>query len=183
VVKFSNGKKGMEPWIETINGNKFWFDRGDTEGIDIRDIAHALSNLCRYTGHSKYFFSVAEHSINVALVLPKHKQLWGLLHDASEAYLADIASPVKQLIPEYKKMEEKIMFRIAQKFKLPIGFHEDREVKEADWACLKEEAKILLPSGGEDWYFPTLNKKGLRPMLLSCDAARQEFIDMYHNAL
>lgn len=173
----------MEPWIETVNGKKFHFDRADTDGIDVYDIAHALSNTCRYTGHSKYFFSVAEHSINVALMLPKHKQLWGLLHDASEAYLADIASPVKQLLPDYKKLEQKIMWRIAKKFNLPIGFQDDPEVKKADWACLRAEARVLLPSGGEDWYFPPGLKEGLRPMLLSNDAAKQEFLDMYHNCL
>ena len=180
---FRNGKDVMEPWIETVNGNKFWYTGEDTSGIEIEDIAHALSNVCRYTGHCHSFYSVAEHSILVALLVPKHKRLWALLHDASEAYLADMASPVKQLLPEYKALEHRIMVRIAKKFGLPDRFWEDKDIKQADWAQLKAEAKVLLPSGGKDWYFPDTVGTGLEPNCISSNQAKMEFIDFYQDCL
>lgn len=142
----------MEPWIETYTGKKFWFTNEDPNEVDIEDIAHALSHMCRYTGHCNRFYSVAEHSVRVSYLNLTH--LEGLLHDASEAYLADIASPVKQLLPEYKALEERIMRKIAKRFGLKEGFDKDPDVKWADWVALRAESKILLRSGGKDWYFP-----------------------------
>lgn len=107
------------------------------EDICIEDIAHALSNLCRFSGHTVQFYSVAEHSIRVAeLVEPQHK-LAALLHDASEAYLLDIPTPIKSLFPEYSKAENKLMEVIAEKF----GFEYPlpAEVKLADKAMLEFE--------------------------------------------
>lgn len=182
--KFVNNKVGkiMEPWIETSTGEKFWFTSEDTNGIDIRDIAHCLSNACRFTGHCRFFYSVAEHSLNVAALLPEHKKLWGLLHDASEAYLADIASPVKQLLPDYKKLEARLMTRIATKFNLPDKFWEDEEVKFADWSQLKAEATTLLPSGGKDWYFPPHLKDGIPPLGYNHTAAKYLFLETFWGA-
>ena len=81
--------------------------------IDIEDIAHALSLLCRGGGHLDSFFSVAQHCINCAgeaaiRGYSRTVQLACLLHDASEAYLADITRPVKRLLPEYMAIEEKL---------------------------------------------------------------------------
>ena len=166
----------MEPWIETNSGKKFWYTGDSTDGIEIEDIAKSLSKMCRFTGHCKSFYSVAEHSVNVSALLPAEKRLWGLLHDASEAYLADIASPVKQLLPEYKTLENKIMSRIAQRFGLPDKFWEDEEVKRADWAQLKAEAAVLLPSGGTDWYFPEGLPNGLKPLLHPPGGAEYSFM-------
>jgi len=78
------------------------------------DMAHALSQTCRYTGHYREFYSVAQHSVHVAQELiaagnsPEYC-LWGLMHDASEAYLADLAAPVKRFIDGYRKLEENLM--------------------------------------------------------------------------
>src|SRR5271156_4912831 len=80
-------------WIQTFTGKKFYPFNPKPQDIDIRDIAHALSNICRFTGHTKRFYSVAEHSRNVAKLVPAHMKLQALLHDASEAYLCDIARP------------------------------------------------------------------------------------------
>jgi hypothetical protein len=178
--KFYNGKTDMEPWIETFTGQKFWYTGEGPEGIEIEDIAHALSHSCRFTGHCKKFLSVAEHSVLVSdhFIDPK-KALWALLHDASEAYLADMASPVKQLLPEYKALERKIMGRIAKRFDLPDLFWEDEEIKKADWAQLRSEAKWLLPSGGKDWYFPEGTERGSPPMGWQPTAAEKEFLHAF----
>ena len=67
----------------------------DPEDIDIRDIAHSLSQQCRFTGHTSEFYSVAEHSVLVSEAVPARDAALGLMHDATEAYLADLAKPIK----------------------------------------------------------------------------------------
>lgn len=89
------------------------------DDIDIFDIAHSLAYQCRFTGHTKFFYSVAQHSILVASIVPMEYKLAALLHDASEAYLHDIPRPLKRLEPFksfYKHYEDKIMQQIYRKF-------------------------------------------------------------------
>lgn len=131
-------------WIRTFTGKKFYPLDPRPEDIDIEDIAHALSNLCRFAGHSKEFYSVAQHSCLVAMALPPELAIYGILHDASEAYIVDIPSPLKRYLPGYKEIENKIMGVIYEKFGLdpnvpPI-------VKEMDERILVNEMKALLPT-------------------------------------
>lgn len=131
-------------WIETFTGKKFHLLDPRPEEICIEDIAHALSNQCRYTGHVKRFFSVAEHSYHVSL-LSAHHRLAGLMHDASEAYVCDLSRPVKQLTPvgpPYYEVEDRIMRVIATKF----GFEWPlpKEVKVADNIMLLSEKDQLM---------------------------------------
>jgi uncharacterized protein len=111
--------------------------------IDIRDIAHALSMICRFTGHVRQFYSVGQHSCYVALHCSKKNKLWGLLHDASEAYIADVASPVKhsKQMVAYRKIEKNIMLSICDKFGLPQ--EEPDEVKQVDAEMCNLEAHQL----------------------------------------
>ena len=100
-----------DAYIQTYTGrlvNPFDIKEGD---ISIEDIAHSLSMQCRFNGNTNKFYSVAEHSINVSLILssmPAKTQLLGLLHDATEAYLSDIPTPVKKYLPDYLSIEEKL---------------------------------------------------------------------------
>jgi uncharacterized protein len=108
-------------WISTLNRHHVHPLNLTPREIDIRDIAHALSRICRYTGHGKHFYSVGQHSCYVSIYCPSEYKLWGLLHDASEAYIADIASPIKNC-PElagYRAVEKRIMTTICKKFNLP----------------------------------------------------------------
>ncbi|MFG0247924.1 MAG: phosphohydrolase, partial [Phycisphaeraceae bacterium JB051] len=77
-------------WIQTYTGKAFYPLREDPGIIDIRDIAHALSLQCRFNGHCSDFYSVAQHSVHVSEVVPQAFALWGLLHDAAEAYMSDL---------------------------------------------------------------------------------------------
>lgn len=86
------------------------------EDIDIRDIAQGLSMLCRYAGHVEQHYSVAQHSVMVCDMLPYDLKFTGLLHDASEAYIVDLPAPVKDRLPEYRKLEDKVMKAISSKF-------------------------------------------------------------------
>lgn len=129
--------------IQTNTGAYFDVLAPYKHNFDIEEIAHALSNLCRFTGHVREFYSVAQHSYYVSVVAgPKHA-LAGLLHDATEAYVGDVASPLKRLLPEYKKIEERIWLNIA----LQYGISSDlpKEVHDADLRMLVTEKNMLMP--------------------------------------
>lgn len=135
----------MSHYISTVSGRRFYF--GDhaamVEAIDIVDIAHALGNLCRFTGQCRRFYSVAEHSVHVSMIVPEDLALVGLLHDATEAYCADLAKPLKRLVPDYRAVEDAIWLAVAEKFELPTIMPEF--IKRADMAMLKLEVDHLLP--------------------------------------
>lgn len=117
--------------------------------FDIIDIAHSLSNLCRFAGHVTKFYSVAEHSLNVANHLPKDLFLTGLLHDASEAYMVDIPKPLKKYLPQYKEMEYYLQIKLSEFFDLPWPWSE--EVYKVDWMMTITEAKNLMLDRGDIW--------------------------------
>lgn len=169
-------KQQLEPWIETYTGKKIYFLKPNPDDFDIIDIAHSLSMQCRFTGHVESFMSVAEHSVAVSTIVNKENQLAGLLHDASEAYLSDIASPIKQQFPQYYEMEDRLMKSIADKFGFEYPLNED--VKDADATQLKSEAKYLLSSGGTDWaaLFPTQGRNGKVPLCLAPAHAKALFL-------
>lgn len=145
-------------WIETYTGRRIDPLNPDPNQIEITDIAHALSMICRFTGHAREFWSVGQHSLFVAeivdhLLPSRYKyESAALFHDASEAYLCDIARPVKENLPEYQRHEAKLEQCIAQKFGLQWPWPE--VVKRADWIALAVEAKELMPSRGQDWNWP-----------------------------
>lgn len=113
------------------------------EDIDIRDIAHSLSLQCRFNGHCPYFYSVAQHCVIVALSLPREKQLDGLLHDGSETYYSDIPTPLKNLMPEYRAMEDRCHRIIERKFGRPEGAFDSPEVKLSDVRALVTEFRDI----------------------------------------
>jgi 5'-deoxynucleotidase YfbR-like HD superfamily hydrolase len=140
-------------WITTFTGKRFYPLDPREEDIDIVDIAHSLSILNRFTGHTEFPFSVGQHSLHVSYALDtelnqsKQVQLAGLLHDASEAYVNDLATPLKRMLPEYCSAEKAILDCIDSKFN--IATH-DPVVKEADTRALVTEARRLC--SGETWY-------------------------------
>lgn len=131
--------------IRTASGRTINPLAPSAEDIHIGDIAHALSHVCRFTGHCKHFYSVAQHAVLVAMACPPEFQKWGLLHDASEAYLADLAKPVKDQCPGYEEAEEALLKLIGEKFGLawPIPV----EVKAADQTMFLTEWRDLMPAG------------------------------------
>src|SRR5690606_15472115 len=103
----------------------------------------------RFAGHVDKFYSVAEHSINVAWICPPEHRLQGLLHDATEAYICDIPTPFKRLLPEYKALEDNLWAAIAKRFDVP--FELAPEVKEADRIMLLTERDALKASSKRNW--------------------------------
>lgn len=105
--------------------------------ICIEDIAHALSKQCRFGGHLPIFYSVAQHSVSCSMGVEQEHKLAALLHDASEAYLLDMPSPIEHRLPIYKSLHKKLMQIIAVKFDFEYPLHE--EVKRADRLALEVE--------------------------------------------
>lgn len=137
---------------EIMTHSKKMFDplKPNVALIDIEDIAHALSMLCRANGHFKSFYSVGQHSINCMLEAKargysQRVQLACLLHDASEAYLSDVTRPVKQELPRYKEIEEPLQETIWNKWlDMPLSEQERVEVFDIDDAILAHEFLTLM---------------------------------------
>lgn len=133
--------------IETFTGKLFHILDPRQDEICIEDIAHALARICRFTGHTKKFYSVAEHCIHAAQLVRPSLALEALMHDSSEAYIGDMSRPLKHFTEagkEYIKIEEKIEKAIARKFGL--AFPMSPEIKKADNLMLYAE-KAQLTSG------------------------------------
>lgn len=128
--------------IRTFSGQYVNVFDPDPDTILIEDIAHALSQQCRFGGHLPEFYSVAQHSVLCAVAVPPEHALAALLHDASEAYMLDIPSPIKNRLPDYKKYEDNLMQVIAKKFGFQYPLHE--EVKQADKLLLEWEWDVLM---------------------------------------
>ena len=127
--------------INTYSGGRF--DPDDIKNSDFRieDIAHALSLQCRFAGHIPEFYSVAEHSVFVSYY--SNDFLAGLLHDASEAYLMDIPTPVKRskIMIGYSILENDVMKEIFHRFNLDYPYNSD--VHKADQRVLRTEAEYF----------------------------------------
>jgi hypothetical protein len=144
-------------WMQTYTGKRIDPFNPDPALIDIDDIAWALSNVCRFGGHSERFYSVAEHSVFIAEYLygtwqRRRLALAGLLHDATEAYLGDVPRPIKYR-PEfafYREAEAKLEAAIFHKFGLN-EFVCHPEIKRVDNAILADEARQLMGDPGESW--------------------------------
>lgn len=148
-------KRGDSTWIQTYTGGLFWPLDPHADDVRIEDIAHALSMKCRFSGHCKQFYSVAQHSylmvdhLESIGIMDKRVLLTALLHDAAEAYTADIPRPVKQLIPEFKEVEQRIERVIAEKFNLIYPFPQG--IKDFDTKMLETERRDLMEVPERPW--------------------------------
>lgn len=172
------------PWIETASGLYYHFLNPSEDEIKIEDIALSLANKCRFSGHTQ-FFSVAEHCLSVAYRLPPELRLAGLLHDAAEAYLGDIPSPIKQELLDYLYLEKINETIIEKKFNLQLSSQDRIAIKTSDLQALYTEAHYLLPSKGKDW---GMFEKGFweiepefRPQCLPPVFAYAEFMRAYED--
>ncbi len=157
--------------LETVSGKKIDVTNPDPKTIDISDIAWALSRMPRFSGHSIPYipYSVAQHCIQVSKELAPHGeriQLHGLLHDAAEAYINDLPSPIKH-IPEIhaviSKLEDKLMLTIYEAIGIdPPTDEEHIIVKIADKNQQAVEAYNFMYSRGSDWNLPKVTFKKLQ---------------------
>jgi hypothetical protein len=155
--------------------------------IDIEDIATALSRIPRFTGHTQQFYSVAQHSLLVSTLVPREHRLAALLHDAAEAYMGDMSTPLKQLVPEYKEIEKRVERAICARFGLVFPL--DPCVKAADLRMLVTERRDLMPKplpafDGMDrvaWSdFLSIEPMPWRVAPMRATIARREFVYRFH---
>ena len=147
------------PTITTYTGKIMDFEGPKPESICIEDIAHALSQVCRFAGQSKDFYSVAQHSVLVSEHLKGVGHLWekaerqlrqiALLHDAAEAYMGDLARPLKKLLPQYSEIEDRVFKAIAERFKLMYDAV-PQLIKDMDRQMLANEGDSFMPPGWDD---------------------------------
>lgn len=136
--------------IHTYSGIAFDLREPTPAMVRLEDIVHSLSLMNRFNGAALFPYSVAQHSLHVASLLPAELRLEGLLHDAAEAYIGDMVSPLKQVMPEYKLVEARIGAVVAEAFGL--SYPEPSAVKQADLAVLAaEREQVLQPSYGP-WF-------------------------------
>lgn len=145
-------KQGKK-FFQTYSGIIIYFDDVITEDkIKLQDIAHSLSLLCRFNGQCKHFYSVGEHSINCLKIAnnlgyDNELKLYTLLHDASEAYLGDVTTPLKKQLSEYKMYEKYFQNVIFKKFGLREANKEiESKIKIVDNACFELEWANLMKS-------------------------------------
>lgn len=167
-------------WIQTYTGVAFDLLNPRPEMVRLEDIAHALSMQCRYNGHAREFYSVAEHSIHVssALVLEGSEVMaQGLLHDACEAYIGDLVSAIKRMpsFSAFEDLERAIWIdAIAPRFRLPevLSHH----VTMADRRMLATEVPQVLGPETKPWLLNAPPFVGVRLDFLGPKAARYAFL-------
>lgn len=128
--------------IVTNSGRLVDLVKPDPETIDIMDIAHGLSMTCRWAGQCRLYYSVAQHSFLVSSLVPGTDALWGLLHDAAEAYITDLPRPLKLELPKYRAIEKNLMGAICSRFGLVPEM--PSIVKKADNIMLATELKQVM---------------------------------------
>ena len=146
------------PWIQTYTGLRAHILNLCAEQILMEDIAHSLALTCRFRGHCRGFYSVAQHSVLAAQLAPTGLKMKALLHDAFEAYFSDVARPIKNLVTiggrDIDELENEILGRIMQTYGVtPPTDEEARLIKDVDNALLLAEARDLMhgsPSA-EEW--------------------------------
>lgn len=129
--------------MRTFTGRRVYFAKPRPRSISIRDIAHALSMLCRYVGHVPKHYSVAEHCVRASYLVPQQDALWCLLHDAAEAYCSDISAPLKHMkgMGGYRRIEARLHRVIIKKYGLPV--REPLSIHAADKQMMLTEQRDL----------------------------------------
>lgn len=150
---FPAGTDGSGNWIATYSGHYIYPLKPDPADIYIEDIAHSLSNQCRFTGHVRQFYSTAQHCVLASYLVPPEYRLWALLHDASEAYISDIARPIKKSAEFgdfYLRAEDILMQAVIVRFGLENTLPMPEPVKKADDLMLWTEMRDLMPNDPPD---------------------------------
>ena len=172
------------PWLQTFTGLRFFPLDIQAQDIVIEDIAHALSMLCRYNGHTLRFYSVAEHCV---LMLQHVRRRGGqttrflrsvLMHDAAEAYLGDYPHAMKLILPEVKELEKKIEAVIVKKFDLDVRYAAAKGIKMLDRRIIRNERDALMP-GTHPWVADEYTPLDVKVQGLIPAAAERAFLSAF----
>lgn len=162
----------------------------DPETIDIQDIAHALSNQCRYSGHVRKFYSVGQHCVLAVRCAREYLKVGNdieklfsiLMHDSPEAYLQDVARPLKEeeyFGQAYRGAEKRAEKVLAEVFGFIYPFPD--EVKMADLMMLGVEKRDLLPPGPDWEILEGIEIPKFEVIPWTPERAKTEFLNLYAN--
>jgi hypothetical protein len=167
----------VNDFIQTESGRQFRFLQPSPSEISIQDIASALSKMPRFGGHSGRFYSVAQHSLICAHMAPNHLKLEALMHDAHEAYVGDVPTPLKALLPDYQNIEQIAEKAVRIRFGLPVFLHPD--VKIIDQRVLASEIRAFHLGWAKYWpHKPYDELKTIESM--EPEKARSRFLSMFY---
>ena len=165
-------------WLETFTGERFYFFSPTADMVHMDDIVEGLCKIARFNGQTSKFYSVAEHSVLIAHYILKRTgdprlAYTGLMHDAAEAYIGDMARPVKQTLPGFKEIEIGIDRVVSDRFGTTYPFPDI--VKECDSRILVDERKQAMSDSGNDWGVDALEPLGVTIEFWSPGQARTAF--------
>lgn len=174
-------------WVQTYSGVKFPLFEFTSDDVKILDIAHALSMQCRFNGHIKRFYSVAEHCWLVSHIVPVEYALTGLLHDAPETYIGDMVSPLKREMFDFTRLDHSMMMDIFSIYGAPVDSHALNCVHAADTWIAHQEARALMmnPEIVDDWGPPPKFKPAMHfdfsEIGLAPERAKQLFLSRFED--
>jgi hypothetical protein len=145
------------PTILLASGNYFDYEAPDSSIFTIEDIAHGLSMTCRFAGHCRWHYSVAQHSIHVSEIVPPEHAYQGLMHDAPEFAVGDMAKPLKVICPDYGVVEKRVEGAVFRRFNVATPL--PPTIKEADIQMLATEQRQLMQNR-DDWDYT----RGRKPL-------------------
>jgi len=176
--KYDSDKGG---WMQTFGGRQFFPLAPRPEDVHIEDIAHSLAYQCRYGGHTRFFYSVAEHSALmsdwVALTSTPFNALVALMHDTAEAYIGDVIRAIKHRMPQFLEIERAVEEVVFGVFKLPAKL--PPFIKELDNRIICDERRVLMERT-RPWVHDELEPLGITIRCWPPAVAEQEFLRRYY---
>jgi hypothetical protein len=168
--------------IRLFSGAMFDYNNPADSDVVIEDIAHALSNNCRFAGHCKHLYSIAQHAVNASMIVPPEYAFDALMHDTAEFATNDIPTPLKIALPVFKELEVRIESSMSERFGFTYPL--SPAVKLADAQMLALEKETLLPQDTSEWeMLRGVDYAHLRELVdltsWTPERARFEFLDRY----
>jgi len=167
------------PTIKIFGGSYYDFLDPESSRYTIEDVAHALSQICRFNGHTDRFYSVAQHSVLASFHVAPGYEYDALMHDAPEFVVGDVTSPLGSLLPDYKALKKLHETAVCRRFGVTYPFPE--AVHEIDIRMLRTEQEQLMDAANDDWGIT----HGVEPIPVrlapwSPAEAKDRFLDRYH---
>lgn len=172
----------MDDGIALLSGAMFNYNKPEESDVTIEDIASAVSNVCRFSGHLPRFYSVAQHLVNTSRIVSPDLAFTALMHDTAEAFTNDLPTPLKWALPIFKELEVRIESAMSNKFGFQYPYPD--AVKLADTQMLLLEKNYVKEDTNEWEYYRDVEFEHLRDKV-DLDSwqprrAKREFLERYY---